>query len=83
MTLEGLTSRCSLIKRVSFSWTGGGAQITESAFCELVILLSYDNLSSYSCSTWVAARFRALRYVVDVHSSMLRMYCLFCCLTII
>ncbi|XP_064402047.1 F-box/LRR-repeat protein 4-like [Halichondria panicea] len=35
-TLEGLTNRCSLIKRISLSWTGGGKQVTEGALCNFL-----------------------------------------------
>lgn len=46
VTLEGFTSRCSLVKRVSLSWTGGGNQVTERALCKYVVnIIIQHNIS--------------------------------------
>ena len=33
MALEGIMSRCSNLQHLNLSWTGGGGQVTEAAFC--------------------------------------------------
>lgn len=33
VALEGLMNRCSNIRHLSLSWTGGGGQITEPSLC--------------------------------------------------
>jgi len=39
VALEGLMSRCSNIRHLSLSWTGGGGQITEPSLCRWLKLM--------------------------------------------
>ena len=36
--MEGLTTRCSCIRHLGLSWTGGGGQVTEENLCKYIII---------------------------------------------